>query len=97
MLVSCECCVLGGERPLRGSVHSFRRVLPSVCVYVCVCVCVCVFSCVYVCDPENSREVSLGPSWAAVKKFFFINVLIQGLRLRPFLFLKKLTSVKKKA
>ena len=53
------------------------------CVCVCVCVCVYLVVCMFVCYPENSRDVSLGPSWAAGKTFFFTNVLIQGLLLRP--------------
>ena len=33
-LVSIVCCV--GSRPLRWAGHSFRGVLPNVCVYLCV-------------------------------------------------------------
>ena len=37
MFVSCVCCVLCRQRPLRRAEHSFRGVLPGVCVCVCVC------------------------------------------------------------
>ena len=41
MFLSCVCCMLSRYRPLRRADHSFRGVLPGVCVCVCVCVSKC--------------------------------------------------------
>ena len=48
MFVCCVCCALCRWRHMRRADHSFRGVLPGVCVCVCLCVCACVSSCM--CD-----------------------------------------------
>ena len=53
LFVSCV-CVLYKLRPLRRADHSFRGILPILCVCVCVYVCVCEWVCLIVCDVETS-------------------------------------------
>jgi hypothetical protein len=43
IFVCCVCCVLSREWPLRRADHSFRGVLPD----LCVCVCVCLYNCTW--------------------------------------------------
>ena len=59
MFVSCVCCALCRQRPLRRADHSFRGVLLS--VYLCVCVCVCVCVCLIVCDLATTKMMLLRP------------------------------------
>jgi hypothetical protein len=54
MFVSCVCCVLCRQRPLRRADNSFRGVLLCVCVCVFGCVCVCVWVRLTVSDLETS-------------------------------------------
>ena len=50
MFVCCVCCALCRWRHMRRADHSFRRVLPGVCVCVCVCLCVCACVSSCMCD-----------------------------------------------
>lgn len=58
-LVNVECCVGTGlcNEPFIRLEESYR---------MSVSMCVCLVVCMFVCDPETSRGVILGLSWAVV-------------------------------